>query len=200
MSPTWNPAFDLGVGMLLLYLWVKRRQRPYWQGLLGLPPMLLLLLSLGAWVPGESAWLFPWITAAKLLAALALLALWTWLFVRIRWDVRSDLPYLLAGLLCLVLAYVLSRLPALPPPVAELQAQNSVLILLALLVLGFLQRQCLYQPVGPDCGNRSADVAASGAVLLGLLPASAREDVGAATLLPVDAPSAAQRYLSPGAE
>ena len=166
MSPTWNPAFDLGVGMLLLYLWVKRRQRPYWQGLLGLPPMLLLLLSLGAWVPGESAWLFPWITAAKLLAALALLALWTWLFVRIRWDVRSDLPYLLAGLLCLVLAYVLSRLPALPPPVAELQAQNSVLILLALLVLGFLQRQCLYQsrlaltvgiallmllPLGPFC-------------------------------------------------
>ena len=50
MSPVWNPAFDLGIGILLLYLWVKRRQRPYWQGFLGLPLMLALLTSLSAWV------------------------------------------------------------------------------------------------------------------------------------------------------
>lgn len=48
MSPVWNPAFDLGIGILLLYLWVKRRQRPYWQGFLGLPLMLALLTSLSA--------------------------------------------------------------------------------------------------------------------------------------------------------
>lgn len=90
MSPVWNPAFDLGIGILLLYLWVKRRQRPYWQGFLGLPLMLALLTSLSAWAPKDTAWLFPWVTAAKLLAALALLALWTRLFVRIRWNMCSD--------------------------------------------------------------------------------------------------------------
>ena len=144
MSPVWNPAFDLGIGILLLYLWVKRRQRPYWQGFLGLPLMLALLTSLSAWAPKDTAWLFPWVTAAKLLAALALLALWTRLFVRIRWNMCSDWPYLLAGLFFLVLAYALSYLPSLPLPVAELQAQNSVLTLLSLLVLGFLHRQHLY--------------------------------------------------------
>ena len=136
MSPVWNPAFDLGIGILLLYLWVKRRQRPYWQGFLGLPLMLALLTSLSAWAPKDTAWLFPWVTAAKLLAALALLALWTRFFVRIRWNMCSDWPYLLAGLFFLVLAYALSYLPSLPLPVAELQAQNSVLTLLSLLVLG----------------------------------------------------------------
>ena len=79
-----------------------------------------------------------------LLAALALLALWTRFFVRIRWNMCSDWPYLLAGLFFLVLAYALSYLPSLPLPVAELQAQNSVLTLLSLLVLGFLHRQHLY--------------------------------------------------------
>ena len=97
MSPVWNPAFDLGIGILLLYLWVKRRQRPYWQGFLGLPLMLALLTSLSAWAPKDTAWLFPWVTAAKLLAALALLALWTRLFVRIRWNMCSDWPYLRQG-------------------------------------------------------------------------------------------------------
>ena len=106
--------------------------------------MLALLTSLSAWAPKDTAWLFPWVTAAKLLAALALLALWTRLFVRIRWNMCSDWPYLLAGLFFLVLAYALSYLPSLPLPVAELQAQNSVLTLLSLLVLGFLHRQPLY--------------------------------------------------------
>ena len=64
MSPVWNPAFDLGIGILLLYLWVKRRQRPYRQGFLGLPLMLALLTSLSAWAPKDTAWLFPWVTAA----------------------------------------------------------------------------------------------------------------------------------------
>lgn len=144
MSPVWNPAFDMGIGILFLYLWVKRRQRPYWQGILGLPLMLALLTSLSACAPKDIVWLFPWVTAAKLLAALALLALWTRFFVRVRWNMGSDWPYLLAGLFFLILAYTLSYLLPLPPPVAELQAQNIVLILLSLLVLGFLQRQHLY--------------------------------------------------------
>lgn len=76
------------------------------------------LTSLSAWAPKDTAWLFPWVTAAKLLAALALLALWTRLFVRIRWNMCSDWPYLLAGLFFLVLAYALSYLPSLPLPVA----------------------------------------------------------------------------------
>ncbi|MFR8331153.1 MAG: hypothetical protein ACLU9S_01290 [Oscillospiraceae bacterium] len=111
-------------------------------------------------------------------------------------------PYLLAGLLCLVLAYVLSRLPALPPPVAELQAQNSVLILLALLVLGFLQRQCLYQSrLALTVGIALLMLLPPRPFWLGLLPASRPEKMlsrlpySCETLLP-----AAQRYLSPGAE
>ncbi|MFR0735056.1 MAG: hypothetical protein ACLSHU_13600 [Oscillospiraceae bacterium] len=144
MSPVWNPAFDLGIGILLLYLWVKRRQRPYWQGFWVCrlcwpcsppsapgPPRIRLGCFPGS--PPPSCW--PpwrcWLCGPGFSSGSG-------------GTCAATGPTFWQELFFLVLAYALSYLPSLPLPVAELQAQNSVLTLLSLLVLGFLHRQHLY--------------------------------------------------------
>lgn len=146
MNPAWNPAFDLGFSALMAYLWIKRWRRPYWQGLLGFPLLLAANLLLSTLTPQGDNWLCMAAIAGKLTVSLVLLGLWTGVFVHTVWSVRSALPYLLLGLLSLILTGGLLYLPRhLPQQVLALQAQNAVLVLLTLLTLSFLHWKRLYQ-------------------------------------------------------